>query len=425
MQTATENTAPLPKTDLTQPAEVVAYLQSPQAIRERCRMLYALAEADQLRHCRLHPDALPAAADYVRRLMDRAYPQGNVPFHSRWRHFEVDGVSRLATLEPGLSQIDPLEQARIKIDLAVTSVLLDAGAGATWRYAEPGTGKVFQRSEGLAIASFHSFGQGLFSSQADHPWQADALGLSQLTPERLGDAFQVRPENPLLGLAGRVSLLQTLGQALQQQPHLFGKTNPRPGNLVDYWLNQAQNQTLSAVTVLNTVLQGLGSIWPGRTILNGVNLGDVWLHPQLPDTGLGSQLVPFHKLSQWLTYSLLEPMQDLGLTITDWEHLTGLAEYRNGGLFIDSGVLSLKDPMDLETAHPPNSPLIVEWRSLTLCLLDDLADLLRQQLHQTATKLPLVKILQGGTWAAGRALAAEKRPHGGPPITLASDGTVF
>jgi hypothetical protein len=57
--------------------------------------------------------------------------------------------------------------------------------------------------------------------------------------------------------------------------------------------------------------------------------------------------------------------------------------------------------------------------------LDDLADLLRQQLHQTATDLPLVKILQGGTWAAGRTIAAEKRLHGGPPITLASDGTVF
>ena len=409
-----------------QPAEVSAYLQTPQAIRERCRMIYALAEADQLRHLRLHSAALPGAADYVRRLMERAYPQGNVPFHSRWRHFEVDGVSRWASLKPGLAQIDPLEQARIKVDLAVTSVLLDAGAGATWRYVEPGTGRVFQRSEGLAIASFHSFAQGLFSSQADQPWQADALGLIQLTPEDLGRAFQVSPENPLLGLAGRASLLQSLGHALQQQPHRFGVTHPRPGHLVDGWLNQAQgDQTLSAVTVLHTILQGLGAIWPGRITLGGVNLGDVWPHPQLPATGLGSQIVPFHKLSQWLTYSLLEPLQDLGLTITDLDQLTGLAEYRNGGLFLDSGVLSLKDPNDLMVAHPPGAPLIVEWRALTLCLLDDLADLLRQQLHQSAADLPLAKLLQGGTWAAGRAIAAEKRPQAGPPITLASDGTVF
>lgn len=408
-----------------QPAEVSAYLQTPQAIRERCRRVYALATADQLHHLRLHPEAIPATADYVRRLMERAYPQGQVPFHSRWRHFEVDGVSRWATLAPGVSQIDPLEQARIKVDLAVTSVLLDAGAGATWRYVEPGTGRVFQRSEGLAIASFHSFAQGVFSSQGDQPWQADALGLIQLTPERLGRAFQVSPENPLLGLAGRAALLQTLGHALQQQPHLFGDPHPRPGRLVDGWLHQAQDQTLSAVTVLHTILQGLGSIWPGRITLGGVNLGDAWIHPQLPDTGLGSQIVPFHKLSQWLTYSLLEPLQDLGLTITDLDQLTGLAEYRNGGLFLDSGVLSLKDPTDLAIAHPPSSPLIVEWRALTLCLLDDLADLLRQQLQQSAADLPLVKLLQGGTWAAGRAIAAEKRPHGGPPITFASDGTVF
>ena len=47
------------------------------------------------------------------------------------------------------------------------SVLLDAGAGAAWTYVEPESGKAFQRSEGLAIASFHSFYAGLFSSQAE------------------------------------------------------------------------------------------------------------------------------------------------------------------------------------------------------------------------------------------------------------------
>ena len=159
--------------------------------------------------------------------------------------------------------------------------------------------------------------------------------------------------------------------------------------------------------------------------LGGVNLGDVWPHPQLPETGPGSNLVPFHKLSQWLTYSLLEPLQDLELAITDLDQLTGLAEYRNGGLFVDCGVLSLKDPAAQAIAHPPSSPLIVEWRALTLCLLDDLAAHLRQTLSMNAETLPLVKILQGGTWTAGRQIAAEKRPGGGPPIQLASDGTVF
>jgi hypothetical protein len=34
-------------------------------------------------------------------------------------------------------------------------------------------------------------------------------------------------------------------------------------------------------------------------------------------------------------------------------------------------------------------------------------------------------VLEGGTWAAGRKLAREKRPDASPPIAVASDGTVF
>ncbi|MBD2230655.1 URC4/urg3 family protein [Phormidium tenue] len=403
----------------------IAYLQRPQAIRDRTRALFHLAEQDRLQHFRYHPEALPATTAYVLDVMRQQYPDGDIPFHSRWRHFEVAGRSRLDLLEPELSRLDPVERTKLKVDLAITSVLLDAGAGNRWRYVEPGTGLGFARSEGLAIASFHSFTAGLFSSQPDHPWQADAHGLTQLTANRLVEAFQVHDNNPLLGLEGRVALLQKLGHALHQQPQFFGPDLPRPGNLVNYWLQTASHSQLSATTILQTILLGLGPIWPGRVELAGINLGDVWPHPQLPDTGPGSNLVPFHKLSQWLTYSLLEPLQDLGLTITNLDQLTGLAEYRNGGLFMDCGVLSLKDPAAAETAHTPGSPLIVEWRALTLCLLDDLATHLRQSLSLDAETLPLVKVLQGGTWTAGRQIAGERRAGGGPPIQLASDGTVF
>ena len=46
--------------------------------------------------------------------------------------------------------------------------------------------------------------------------------------------------------------------------------------------------------------------------------------------------MPLHKLSQWLAYSLIEPLQRAGIAVTDIDGLTGLAEYRNGGLFIDT-----------------------------------------------------------------------------------------
>jgi hypothetical protein len=105
--------------------------------------------------------------------------------------------------------------------------------------------------------------------------------------------------------------------------------------------------------------------------------------------------------------------------------LTGLPEYRNGGLFLDAGVLSLVEPRAAELEHAVSSELVIEWRALTVSLLDVLADLVRRQLGLSAEQLPLAKVLEGGSWRAGRAIAKELRPDGGPPLRIDSDGTVF
>lgn len=400
-------------------------LRSPQVIRERCNQIFELAMQDQLHHFRCDLTQLDPVVEYVLNVIQSAYPDWQVPFHSRWRHFQAGGYNRVAQLHQQIAGFSALEQARLEFDLAITSVLLDAGAGSHWRYLEATTQQFWQRSEGLALASYDLFLQGGFSSDPQRPWQADAMGLQHLTPDKLAAGFQVTDQNPLVGLEGRVQLMQQLGRVLAERPDLFGQTTPRPGHLVDYLLQQSQHNSLSAPTILAAILEGLGEIWPGRIILAGVNLGDVWPHSQLPHTGLGSQLVPFHKLSQWLTYSLLEPLQRLGLTITGLDQLTGLAEYRNGGLCLDLGLLHPKHEAVCCQPHLPGSEVIVEWRALTVVLLDRIADRMRQQLGQSATELPLVKILEGGTWAAGRRIAAERRPAGAPPIQVISDGTVF
>jgi hypothetical protein len=183
--------------------------------------------------------------------------------------------------------------------------------------------------------------------------------------------------------------------------------------------------SLAATTVLSAVLQGLGNIWPGRLAIAGVNLGDVWVHSALKGERPSDQYVPFHKLSQWLTYSLLEPLQELGLEITGLDQMTGLPEYRNGGLCLDLGLLEVKNTAILQERHLPGSEVIVEWRSLTVSLLDKIAAAIRQQLNLSAVDLPLVKVLQGGTWTAGRRIAAQLRVGGVPPLQIESDGTVF
>lgn len=418
-------TAKTPRTPREEGREAIAYLRSPAAIRERCGFLFALGCEDRLGHFRCDLTGLGRVADYVIGVMRDQYPDLEIPFHSRWRHFEAGGVPRLAHLDRMLSSLTPIEKAQAQFDLVITSVLLDAGAGERWQYYEKETDRVFCRSEGLAVASFHMFCQGAFSSNPKQLCLADAQGLQGLTSQALAAGFQVGSENPLVGVAGRLELLQRLGRSLLSAPHMFGDENPRPGRLVNYLLERSSNGQLAAETVLSAVLEGLAQIWPGRVEIAGVNLGDVWPHPALTDDGLGAGLVPFHKLSQWLTYSLLEPLQKLDLDITGLDALTGLPEYRNGGLCLDLGLLQAKHPDVLQERHTAGSEVIVEWRALTVILLDHIAAAVREELGMNAEELPLVKILQGGTWSAGRRIAAQLRTGGIPPIRLESDGTVF
>ncbi|MEM9923244.1 MAG: URC4/urg3 family protein [Cyanobacteria bacterium P01_D01_bin.50] len=399
----------------------IAYLRSPSCIRERCRQLYDYVIAGKSQYFACDLTQLERVADYVIEVIRGEYPDLQIPFHSRWRHFEAGEIPRLTWLNEKLARSSPIEKAIAKYDLAIISVLLDAGAGKNWQYTEPETQLIFARSEGLAIASYQMFCQGIFSSDSNNPLQVDAQKLQNLTEEEFNIGFQINQNNPLVGLNGRLKLLQKLGQVLLSLPDIFGQKNPRPGNLVNYLLVEEKNNQLPAATVFNAVLQGFSDIWAGRIEVDGVNLGDVWFHSALANDGL----IPFHKLSQWLTYSLLEPLEELGLEIINLDDLTGLAEYRNGGLCLDLGLINIKNPDILSHSHQVASEIIVEWRALTVILLDIIAAKIREKLNMNNSELPLVKILQGGTWTAGRKIAAELRKDGVPPIPIESDGTVF
>ena len=298
-------------------------------------------------------------------MIRKNYPDLNIPFHSRWGHFRVGGIDRVQKLDQSLAHLDPLEKARVKLDLVITSVLLDAGAGAPWKFHEKESDKTFARSEGLGIASLWMFLSGMMSSDRKAQ-KADAQGLKKISVEDLNTAFQVSEKNPLVGAEGRILLLNNLAKALENK--IFFKDG-RPGNIIDYLL-QKYGKTIPATGILRAVLDGLGPIWPGRLSAQNRNLGDVWQHSQLGPAGSFESLVPFHKLSQWMTYSLIEPIVEAGTTVTEVEQLTGLAEYRNGGLLVDSGLVSLKNPENLKKSWTPDSDLIIEWRALTVHLLD-------------------------------------------------------
>lgn len=378
-------------------------LLSAAAVRQRAHEMLTLAEAGELAEWRVDPSRLEAAADLTAETVRANYPDLKVPFHARWRMFVAGGRDLWAEAE---KPSDPMELGRVAFDLVIPSVLLDAGAGPTWRYADAATGVTMGRSEGLGIASLRMFEAGAMSSDPGDPLKADAL--EQVTAAAVAEHFQVRDDNPMVGLEGRAELLRGLGRAVG-----------RPAALFDILCKHAEDGRLPAASILGVLLEALGPIWPGRLTLAGQPLGDCWKHPGVDG------YVPLHKLSQWMSYSLIEPLQWAGIEVVDIDGLTGLAEYRNGGLFVDAGVLVLRDPADAARAHAVDSPLVVGWRSLTVALLDKLAPMVRERLGVSAAEFPLACVLEGGSWAAGRRIARQKRADGGPPITVISDGTVF
>ena len=401
-------------------------LLTAQAVRDRADMMLEIGLHDGLAHFKVDLDRMDGVADAVLATIRQNYPSLNIPFHARWRHFAIDGVDRWAQIADRVNWPDHAARARAEFDLAIVSVLLDAGAGATWRYRDDASGKAIGRSEGLAIASLDMFASGAFSGDPRDAFRVDADRLAGLSVADLERGFQVRAENPLVGLEGRVDLLRRLGRHVAGRRDIFAtRDTPRPGGLFDHLVSCAGDGAVAAAAILHAVLRQLGPIWPSRLSLAGIPLGDCWKHPAIRTGDATDGLMPLHKLSQWLTYSLIEPLQRAGLDVTDIDGLTGLAEYRNGGLFIDLGVLVLRDRADAGRAHEVDSALVVEWRALTVALLDRLAQKIRTKLNRDAASLPLASLLEGGSWAAGRVAAFERRPDGSPPIKVISDGTVF
>jgi hypothetical protein len=389
--------------------EAIRGLLSAAAVRERAHEMLALALEGRIEGWRVDLAKLEDAADLTAQVTRENYLDLDIPFHARWRHF-VAG-------EPVLPEEWP-ERGRAAFDLVILSVLLDAGTGPGWSYADPVTGGRFARSEGLAVASQRMMESGALPT--------DAASLGRLDAETLAQGFQAGPGNPLAGVEGRAALLRRLGEQALARPDLFATaSDARPGGLFDILASRATNGHLPAAIILELLLEALGPIWAGRLSVEGVALGDCWRHPALRRDDASDGLVPLHKLSQWLSYSLIEPLQWSGIEVTDIDGLTGLAEYRNGGLFVDAGVLVPTDPAAWTAEHRVSDPFITAWRAMTVALLDRMAPLVRARLGVAEAGFPLARMLEGGSWAAGRRIAAERRPGGGPPFTIISDGTVF
>ncbi|ODV90734.1 hypothetical protein CANCADRAFT_25609 [Tortispora caseinolytica NRRL Y-17796] len=397
-----------------------------EAVRKNAQEINEIAKKNELTYFDVDMTKWADVVDAVAATITRDYTDySQIPPHGRWQHFNVGKVDRVGDLIGKLHGSD-LEKAKSLWDLFFVSVLLDAGAGNQWSYKSK-QGADVSRSEGLAVASIEMFEGGLFSS-SKYSYQADTEALSALTVAELGLGLQISDHNPIEGLVGRTTVLNQLGSSLKSLGF------ERPSCILDKLISS--NSTKLSVAELWSELQTvLLPAWPDRVVVDGVKVGDAWPCEALAKyrgvpLGHHDSIAPFHKLTQWLTYSLLPiPKTLLQSEWTGEELLTGLPEYRNGGLLVDLGLLKLKpnDSVSITEGNgtpvfPATDPVIVEWRACTVGFLDNLLPELRAKLNY---HLSLAQMLEAGTWLTGRELAKEKRQNGAPPIAIISDGTLF
>ncbi|KAH7176788.1 hypothetical protein EDB81DRAFT_707427 [Dactylonectria macrodidyma] len=426
------------------------YLLSLQAVRANASKVLDSAINGELTHFEYDASRMSVVADFVTDVIKRDFGPDKfdqIPPHGRWQHFDVGGVARvdaLCTQWKNGGCEDVKEITRRLIDLFFVSVLLDAGAGDHWRFKEPGTEDLYTRSEGIAVASLYMFTAGAFSSDASQKCAVDGTGLSLLDDETFSRYFQLTPENPLVGVSSRVQLLKDVGSSLSSLPDIYGPSG-RPGNIVDYLTSSDSNSQVLDYELLWSCLQRtLIPSWPkNRTQIDGQPIGDAWplqiLNARAQrdgDVRPRTTIQPFHKLTQWLAYSLTVPFtRVLGYTWTNSDLGTGLPEYRNGGLFVDLQVLRLKKD-DLEQGQKmsgqllpqfdPASDVIVEWRAMTVALLDQLYGIIAGRFKELGVSLSMAQMLEAGTWKSGRELAASLRPETkSSPILDSGDGTLF
>ncbi len=368
--------------------------------------MYEAALADELEHFTVEPGAFDEAARAIADQVELSYPVGLIPIHGRLNHLRRPGFDGAAMVKE--------QCGNSVVDFVFVSVLLDAGAGAQWRFFDDDAG-VTARSEGLAVASLRATEAGVFSASAA-PYEIDGAGLANLDGGRVAELMQHRSGNEMAGFEGRVDLLRSLGTIVMRHEA------PSVGAMLSDEIGG--DQQITGSSLLRWILDRFSDLWPGRVVVDGCNLGDTWRHPSAGGKGNSAGLVPFHKLSQWLAYSLVEPLGMLGVNVTELGGLTGLAEYRNGGMMLETGAISLRsDPPDAPIS--PDDRLVVEWRALTVALLDEMVERVQSFLPVGRAGLGLGELLEAGTWPLGRRFAFDRSASGEPPIRIVSDGTVF
>ncbi len=285
-----------------------------------------LALGERLPNFRVDLGRLDDTAQLVIDTTRAAYPSLDVPFHSRWRHFDIDGFDYWNELDQAMAWPSPAEKARTAFDLAIVSVLLDAGAGPELAISLSGERRDDRPLRGPGARKPVMFRDCEFSMWPSYPLAGRRIGAGR---SHRGEARSRLPGVGRQSAARRRRAAPTCcgGSAApwpRRRRFSAATTRRAPAGLFDHLAALAENKRIAAPVILSELLTHLGPIWPSRLSLGGVALGDCWRHSALKTDDETDGLVPLHKLSQWLAYSLIEPLQWAGIEVTDIDGLTGL-----------------------------------------------------------------------------------------------------
>jgi hypothetical protein len=400
-------------------ASALEVLRDPQTMRLRCAGITAAAEQGRSAYFRVDREAIEPLA---LRLAASLRAAGSDPAGAGLGRLAGAGVQSRGAVDELLAPLAPASKHLAAIDLVVLGTLLGTDPGPRWRYrertgldalalpaqrhgsedllamldrsastarpaaaaAEPaaaGPQAVLGGQEGLALAIRRGFKAGMFSADAADPLRVDAAALRQIDAAALRALFQASGDNPLAGLEGRAGLLARLGIALEAQAVRDGQP-PRPAALLEFAHGGGTRQRLPAAELLAQVHQRFGSVWHTGGTVVGQRVGDCWPHrwagAAAPEhygaaRGASDGWVPLHGMALALTRALVPPLAAAGVQVHGLEVLPGLADAPHGTLLIAAGVIAPRAPLDLARRWKVGDEIVVEWRALTVTLLDALA----------------------------------------------------
>lgn len=399
---------------------IASVLRTTQTVRDRCGQVLAWTRASHSPWFEVDDDALEVAARRLATLTRQLHADQGGPIAGCWRRFAAGGVDRRVWLERLLAAEPPEQRTHARIDLAVVCEYLGQVPDDSWSYAEAATGQRFTGREGLAVALWHAFCAGLFSSDPQRPLQADAAGLRGVVTDHLGLALQAGRAWAWPDLQACAIALRRLGEVLSEQPEVFGEAG-RPSGLFDtlispYGVAVPHTADIRAHDILSQLLMTLSGLTPGGAQIGGVALGDCWQHPAAH--GAGEGWVPLHARMQAITCALLEPFEWAGVQVRELSALTALADVLHGNLLLDTAVLRLRDPQSARTVWPRDAEIVIEWRALTVALLEELAPRVQHHRGRGDAGPGTAGLLIGRFEPAATALTL-LRPEGRPALRVA------